>query len=345
MAEEPSVSAADLLSKAGVRDSIELCERLNHGGNNRAYKVLAGGRPYLLKEYFSHIEDTHDRQGAEYQFLEFCIRQNIRPVPRPLAAAPPLAALFTWVEGCALDPTCIDATSVDEAASFLSALAMASGTRDGLGLRLAADACTCLHDHIRLTRERVTTLQQSLKALDCSEVVLEANVLLEQGVVPALSILERDIFAKLGAEALFRPLAQDRYIVSPSDFGFHNALRTEQGLVFVDFEYAGRDDPVKTLCDFVCQPALPPPQGCMAQLASAVYGDPGAAEQLLETAELFLPLHRLKWVCIMLNEFRHSGACRRMFARNDVSLALRRAAQLEKARQYFSNHVSRAFQI
>ena len=35
--------------------------------------------------------------------------------------------------------------------------------------------------------------------------------------------------------------------LSPSDFGFHNALRTPAGtMVFLDFEYFGWDDPAKT---------------------------------------------------------------------------------------------------
>ena len=46
--------------------------------------------------------------------------------------------------------------------------------------------------------------------------------------------------------------------MSPSDFGFHNALATPGGrLVFIDFEYAGWDDPAKLANDFFCQPAVP----------------------------------------------------------------------------------------
>ena len=38
--------------------------------------------------------------------------------------------------------------------------------------------------------------------------------------------------------------------ISPSDFGFHNALRTNTGPVFFDFEFSGWDDPAKTIIDF-----------------------------------------------------------------------------------------------
>ena len=38
--------------------------------------------------------------------------------------------------------------------------------------------------------------------------------------------------------------------LSPSDFGFHNALEDKNGtLIFMDFEYAGPDHPGKIVCD------------------------------------------------------------------------------------------------
>ena len=41
-------------------------------------------------------------------------------------------------------------------------------------------------------------------------------------------------------------------VFSPSDFGFHNALLKDNGkLCFLDFEYFGRDDPVKLMADFI----------------------------------------------------------------------------------------------
>ena len=33
--------------------------------------------------------------------------------------------------------------------------------------------------------------------------------------------------------------------ILPGDFGFHNAIRTTKGVKFIDFEFAGWDDPAK----------------------------------------------------------------------------------------------------
>ena len=43
-------------------------------------------------------------------------------------------------------------------------------------------------------------------------------------------------------------------MIISSDFGFHNVINKNNKLFFIDFEYAGLDDPIKLICDFYCQP-------------------------------------------------------------------------------------------
>ena len=43
-------------------------------------------------------------------------------------------------------------------------------------------------------------------------------------------------------------------ILSPSDFGFHNILSHHNNLYYIDFEYAGWDDPYKLIADFILNP-------------------------------------------------------------------------------------------
>ena len=46
----------------------------------------------------------------------------------------------------------------------------------------------------------------------------------------------------------------DQRIISPSDMGVHNTLRTQEGVKFIDFEYAGYDDLAKLVTDIVIHP-------------------------------------------------------------------------------------------
>jgi len=52
----------------------------------------------------------------------------------------------------------------------------------------------------------------------------------------------------------------------------------------------------------------------------------------LDRMRLLMPLYRVKWCCILLNEFLPAGAARRRFAGVDDSPEVRQTRQLAKAR-------------
>ena len=56
----------------------------------------------------------------------------------------------------------------------------------------------------------------------------------------------------------FNKVLEEKYqILSPSDFGFHNAILQKNNKVcFVDFEYFGWDDPAKLINDFIWHPGM-----------------------------------------------------------------------------------------
>src|SRR5207244_11655608 len=95
--------------------------------------------------------------------------------------------------------------------------------------------------------------------------------------------------------SLVEELPVFRRCLSPSDFGFHNALLADDGrLRFLDFEYAGWDDPAKLVCDFFCQPACPVPMNHYSDFAKQVAtltSDPALHRMRMD---LLLPLYRLK---------------------------------------------------
>ena len=107
----------------------------------------------------------------------------------------------------------------------------------------------------------------------------------------------------------------DDRCLSPSDFGFHNAVLTEHSqLTFFDFEYAGWDDPAKTICDFFCQPKVPVSLDFYDVFASAIAACASSPEKVRARADRLLPLYRIKWCCILLNEFLPVDEQRRRFA-------------------------------
>jgi hypothetical protein len=88
--------------------------------------------------------------------------------------------------------------------------------------------------------------------------------------------------------------------ISPSDFGFHNAIATTDGVKFIDFEFAGWDDPAKAAIDFVLQPRVPVMQAqspLLASLSGRQY------DFFNERYKALLPVLHLKWLCIILSVF------------------------------------------
>src|SRR5947209_3697626 len=98
-----------------------------------------------------------------------------------------------------------------------------------------------------------------------------AIAFVHERLAPAWAVLRRE--TERAVAEMDRTLAQSERCISPSDFGFHNTIRSEDGrLRFFDFEYAGWDDPAKTVCDFFCQPAVPIPNEWLPVVLDKIHG-------------------------------------------------------------------------
>jgi hypothetical protein len=129
-------------------------------------------------------------------------------------------------------------------------------------------------------------------------------------------------------------LPEAQRILSPSDIGFHNALRVSGGeLVFIDFEYFGWDDPAKLISDFVLQPEVQLDRALLDRFRDGVFRLVGDVT-LPDRYRLYVQLFRLKWVLILLNEYLRDDRSRRQLAGVDgTDWPAVLARQLEKARK------------
>src|SRR5262249_16316308 len=92
--------------------------------------------------------------------------------------------------------------------------------------------------------------------------------------------------------------------LSPSDFGYHNVLLEPGGAIrFIDFEYAGWDDPAKLVCDFFHQVQVPVSRSHYNDVVDAVARTFGNEDRLRRRIECLMPVYAVKWCCIVLNEF------------------------------------------
>lgn len=314
------VGAALLLERAGVGDFT--LRSLPGSANNRVHLVQGRSRRLVLKQYFRHPDDPRDRIGAEWAFSRFAWDAGLRDLPEPVACDPESGlAAFAFVDGLRPRPGGVTTGDVDRAVSFLKRLNEKRAT--GASLSVASEACFTIKAHLDLIEARVARLAG----------VSDPDA---RGFAAELGREWKAARANAEAEAakhgfsLEAKLADKDLIVSPSDFGFHNCLRTRDGaLVWLDFEYAGWDDPAKLICDFMCQPAVPAPAEAAEAFAAGVAGLVQDWNTVRKRAAILKRAYELKWCCILLNEFTPAGAARRGFAASAAS----KAVQLEKARR------------
>lgn len=319
----------DVLRRSLGHEVVSLAA-IGGGRNSRVYRLAdAASGQYAVKVYFRHGADGRDRLGIEYTSLSFLWEHGFRCVPRPIAVDRDYGcAVYEYIEGMRIASPEMTADDVAAAVRFLNDLKRLSGERESLQLPPASEACFSG----RAVSENVGQRLLRLHGAASSHALLCA--FLDREFVPLRDEIVR------WAQGRFRtydlswedeiPLAART--LSPSDFGFHNALRRDRAdIVFLDFEYFGWDDPAKMIADFLLHPAMDMSVSLKRQFMAGVLTVHHASFH--QRIECLYPLFGLKWCLILLNEFLPEHLERRGFAnghkldRNDLQ-----SQQLAKAR-------------
>jgi hypothetical protein len=327
---------ADLLARAGIDASPEVITPCALSGNNRIYRVETAVGVFAVKQYFRHEGDTRDRLAAEYAFLTYTKSAVPESTPRPYACDPGTGlALYEFVEGHPFRAGEIGAAQVNAAIQFFRALNVAP-LRATAQLPVASEASFTIADHLALIDGRIHRL---LEMIPQSDVDAEAlgffQRLDERWQQLSENICVDASRAHLNFEAT---LAPEQRCISPSDFGFHNALvETNGNIRFLDFEYAGWDDPAKTVGDFFAQLAVPVPPEYYDCFVAKIMGVFPESELLMYRANLLRPVYQVKWCCIALNVFVQVHLARRKFANPGLDETVLKQTQLAKAKQIFQS--------
>jgi hypothetical protein len=298
--------------------TVESVEPITRGRNNRLYKVTSNGRVFALKSYPAPDDDPRDRIGAEFCGLSFLKEMGERAVPAPVAIDRSLnVALYEWIDGHAIDS--VSAGDLDRILALASRLFDYRRAPAAAKLPLASEACLSAAELVR----QVTHREERLAAVAAGDPRLA-------GILQRLRAFRARATARLGA-GIQTELAVEYRTLSPSDFGFHNALRRADGdIVFVDFEYFGWDDPVKLTADIMLHPGMRLDAGQRRHIqrgALAIFAeDPDFAARLGR----LLPIYLVRWCLIILNEFLPERWARRVLA-GDSDCEAVRTRQLEKA--------------
>ena len=324
--EAPIHVARRLLDCQGLTGEFDL-EVLPGGRNNRVWRIRRDGTDFLLKKYYWAENDQRDRMGHEWDFLTYLRSIGCVRAPQAFEAdRENRSALLEFVPGKAVALSEVGEVDVLSAGEFFSEMNAGRFSKTGLALPVASEACFSLAAHVATTERRIHRLEQITDKT--------ARAFVEDRLLPLWEKTRARILDKAaGHGGMGKQLDSRERCLSPSDFGFHNAIRTPSGaLRFVDFEYAGWDDPAKTIADFANQP-----DRLLEARLSGIFRDRALAlfpesERLAARLRLLTPLYQIKWACICLNEFLPSGSHRRSFTgRGEDDAALHLSGHLERA--------------
>jgi len=175
----------------------------------------------------------------------------------------------------------------------------------------AADGYTSLTEHLENVEQRVEAM--GTRHLPESQRKQAENLI--NNIRLQLKILTDQTIDQIARGELSNTINSNSLCISPSDFGFHNAIRSRGSIKFIDFEFAGWDDPAKLISDFVLQPRIPVRQ-IPPLLIQAI--QPDAAEAILRRCATLGPILRVKWLCIILSVLNPRRLKQLIAVHNDV---------------------------
>jgi len=320
-----------LLNKAGLSPIISSIQPCLNGGNNRTYRLETGDGVFAVKQYFRQSGDARDRLASEFAFLSYA--KMAAPMMVPICYSKDSdagLALYEFIEGEPLKETDITESDVTQAISFFQALNNAEIKSQAQELPLASEACFSIQDHLSLVGSRIQSLQQI--STETEEDKEAARLVEDLNTCWQTIFREVKAIASSSGDDITAPLHHSSRCISPSDFGFHNALKLANGTIcFLDFEYAGWDDPAKMTGDFFSQLAVPVHADYFDKFVNQVMLPFTRREDLVRRAKLLRSVYQIKWCCIALNIFIPVNLARRRFANPELNVKEMKKMQLVKA--------------
>ena len=307
---------------------INQIKTVKSGKNSKIYKINTDKKKIILKSYYGK---KNLRIRKEFQFYKYLNQTNIDNVVTPIAFdfKNNLVAL-PYIVGNKIHK--VQNKHIIQLSNFINKINQKNIYSRKIGL--AVEGINNRKNHITICQKRINKLKLVDKK---SAIKKKLYFFLREKIIPTFKILKNKINdKKILCQSKYKLYKKDM-IISPSDFGFHNVIESKKKIFFFDFEYGGYDDPVKLICDFYCQPNQKVSIKQKEKFKKMIIKKYKNYKQLDYLISELLPIHHLKWCCIILNEFIPSKLSIRKHAgqlKNDVL-----QSQLIKAKNYFNHYL------
>lgn len=318
-----------ILLKNGFKKKFKI-KKFKCGRNNQVWQILTNKNKFIIKIYPDLKKDKKARLLKEFSFLKILEKSKLDIVPKLIDIDKKKnLAMHTFLPGKKIKK--INLNHINQCANFMIKINSFNNIKKFKNFSYAADSCLSIQDHLLCVEKRI----KQFKRLN-PKTYLEKKVylFLKEKIIPEWKKVLNKIYLRFSNTEIRKRFKKQQLIVSPSDFGFHNVIENNKKLFFVDFEYAGWDDPAKLICDFVCQPDYMVKKNYstifMKKISSILF----KPSQTLYRAKQIIPIHRIKWCLVLLNEFIKHNETRRKHAGYFSQKILYN--QFKKSQKYFN---------
>ena len=300
---------------------------INNSFNSRAFLLESeNGEKYFLKNFIYDALNTHNRLKSEVYFSKYLLENNLNNIPKLICySITSNWILYDWIEGEKVKK--ITHYNVKDLIEFLIKINLNLKNHKNYDLPNASEACFSIVGHKVLITKKI---KASINRIDQNNQIdpnLKKLIIfeLEEKIVLINNLLRKKEFSN--KDFIKYSLNKYQKCISPSDVGFHNIINSKGKSFYVDFEYAGIDDPCKLIADLILQPDYPIPPDLIHHLLKLVNNLKKDIPDFQKRFLLIFELYKIKWFCIIFNPIIKNRIVKN---HNDISKKI-----LAKAMKYF----------
>ena len=301
-------------------EGVESVTQVEGRANSKVVKVDKDKKQYAVKFYPDINYDFRKRLNTERIACEFLDSERLINTMKFVREKPELnVGVYDWIDGSKVGEV-LD-NDVELALNFVERLYESRVYKKAVDLPNASECCLREGDiWAQLTKKR----EKLNAALAYSNEL--RNYLVDE--YDPLVLRVRDQLANLFPDRdSSAKISRSMQTLSPSDFGFHNAIRQSDGsLIWIDLEYFGWDDPVKLIADFIWHPGFTLSEKQTLRWKARSFKIFSNDQDLESRFQQRFFLYGLRWCLIILN----------IFLRAENDLQVMRSQRLEKSRWYAS---------
>lgn len=258
----------------------EVIVPITNNGNNNLFVLSANKDKYLLKKF---TVDQFQRIEREVEFYNYLKKNNISNTSELIDFSfKSNYLILSFLQNGKNNHLTINEDLISQYAHFINVI-NSFNDLDNYKLK-ANDSFFSVSSYKKLIEKKINTYKNNIS---------DYGIELQNNII-RLDELYKKIIKNIDKHSF----SFSHKFLSPSDVGFHNSILIKNSLFFVDFEYAGLDNPFKMVSDFILQPRY-----LISKIqAKEFLNDLSFVDnEFKQKLDIIFPLFVIKWILIFYN--------------------------------------------